>query len=338
MHIKSNNIPKTMHAVICQKPGVLEYIECATPIPHAQQLLLKVLACGVCRTDLHILDGELPDAHYPIIPGHQVVGIVVQVGENVDPALLGKRMGVGWLGQTCNHCQYCQQQQENLCDTAKFTGCHLDGGYAEYCVVNAAYAISLPDNYTPVEMAPLLCAGLIGLRAYKKTNAKHALGLYGFGASAHLVIQLALNDGLDVYAFTRPGDIKTQLFAKELGACWAGGSNELPPIALDAAIIFAADGTLIPHALRAIRKGGKVVCAGIHMSNIPKFPYALLWGEREIVSVANLTRKDAEDFMRRASNQPLQTTTHVYPLKDAPQALADLRQGRYDGAYVLKLP
>ena len=331
------NISSLSHAVVCQKPGVLEYIQRETPKPNPDQLLLKVLACGVCRTDLHLLDGELPDAQYPIIPGHQVVGIVVDVGAKVNPALLGQCMGVPWLGHSCNHCQYCEHAQENLCDKALFTGCQLDGGYAEYCVVEAAYAVKLPEGYTPVAMAPLLCAGLIGMRAYKKTNATQTLGLYGFGASAHLVIQLAVADKLNVYAFTRPGDTQTQNFARQLGACWVGSSDQLPPILLDAAIIFASAGELVPQALKAIRKGGKVVCAGIHMSNIPEFPYSLLWGEREVLSVANLTRKDAEDFMLRAGQQHLQTTTQVYPLKEAYQALADLRQGRYEGAYVLQI-
>lgn len=334
---KNHTIPSKMTAMLCQKPGVLEQITLATPQPASTQLLLKVIACGVCRTDLHLLEGELPEAQYPIIPGHQVVGLVVQVGTKISTDLLGQMVGVPWLGSTCQHCTYCQNGQENLCDSAKFVGSHLNGGYAEYCLVEADYAVSLPKGYTPIEIAPLLCAGLIGMRAYKKANAKKSLGLYGFGSSAHIVIQLAVKDNIKVHVFTKPGDHQSQEFARKLGAVWAGASDEMPPSLLDAAIIFASVGALVPQALQAVHKGGRVVCAGIHMSNIPEFPYAFLWGEREIVSVANLTRQDAEDFMLRASQQALQITAHIYPLENVMQALTDLREGKYQGSYVLQI-
>lgn len=317
------------------------------PVPRDQDVLLEVLACGVCRTDLHVLDGELPDIPYPITPGHEIVGRVIDRGSCVTSLRIGDRVGVPWLGHTCGVCRYCLSGRENLCDYARFTGYTLDGGYAQFVVADARYCLSLPARYSDVEAAPLLCAGLIGYRAYSAAIAAGGtgiaagstatnLGLYGFGAAAHLLAQVACSDGRKVFAFTRPGDRESQQFARTLGATWAGGSDEPPPEPLDAAIIFAAVGSLVPAALTAVRKGGRVVCAGIHMSDIPSFPYSLLWGERSISSVANLTRQDGQRFMEIAERVALRPSVQVFDLQQANEALASLKEGRLTGAAVLK--
>jgi len=311
------------------------------PVPRDHEVLLEVLACGVCRTDLHVVDGELPDTRYPIIPGHEVVGRVIECGRSVTSVKAGDRVGVPWLAHTCGICRYCQNGMENLCEFARFTGYTVDGGYAQFIVADARYCLPLPARYTDAEAAPLLCAGLIGYRAYKATGTQAAgpatnLGLYGFGASAHLLAQVARAEGRNVFAFSRPGDLESQQFARSLGAAWAGGSDEQPPEPLDAAIIFAAVGALVPAALTATRKGGRVVCAGIHMSDIPAFPYNLLWGERSICSVANLTRLDGQQFMQLAAQVDLRPTVQVFELHDANRALEHLRHGKLTGAAVLR--
>jgi propanol-preferring alcohol dehydrogenase len=309
----------------------------AVPRPglRVNDVLLQVLACGVCRTDLHLLDGELPNVRYPITPGHEIVGRVVAVGSSAVGSSVGDRVGVPWLGYTCGQCRYCLAGNENLCDFARFTGYTLDGGYAEFVVADARFCLPLPSRYTDAEAAPLLCAGLIGYRAYRAAGAGRNLGLYGFGAAAHLLAQVALADGRRVFALTRPGDLDSQRFAGSLGVTWAGDSNAEPPEPLDAAIIFAAVGALIPAALRATRKGGRVVCAGIHMSDIPSFPYDLLWGERTICSVANLTRADGADFMKVAARVQLHPQVEVFALSRANEALEKLRSGALTGAAVL---
>ena len=300
----------------------------ALEIPQAGpgQLLIKVRACGVCRTDLHLVDGELPACRYPITPGHEVVGTVVSTGA---------RVGVPWLGWTCGECEYCKRGQENLCERARFTGCQLDGGYAEYVVADARFCLPIPERYSDAEAAPLLCAGLIGFRCYRKTEDARVIGLYGFGAAAHILAQIARAEGRTVFAFTRPSDFQAMDFARTCGAHWAGGSGEAPPEPLDAAIIFAPVGSLVIDALRNTRKGGRVVCGGIHMSDIPSFPYADLWGERRIESVANLTREDGMRFMEVAGRISLRTEVKTYPLAQANAALEDLRHGRFSGAAVL---
>lgn len=306
------------------------------PLPDAGpgELLLQVAACGVCRTDLHLLDGELPGIRYPLTPGHEIVGRVVsEVG--TARFAKGDRVGLPWLGGTCGRCHWCREGRENLCERGQFTGYTRDGGYAEYVVANADYCLAIPDRYDDAEAAPLLCAGLIGYRAWRAAGEAQALGLYGFGASAHLLAQLAAAEGRRIFAFTRPGDTEAQRFAESLGATWAGGSDEQPPELLDAAILFAPVGALVPAALAATCKGGRVVCAGIHMSDIPSFPYRLLWEERSIVSVANLTRKDGEEFMRRAGETPLHVSVERVPLAQANEALALLRRGELRGAAVL---
>jgi propanol-preferring alcohol dehydrogenase len=313
----------------------LELETVALPALQPHQVLLQVLACGVCRTDLHLVDGELPNARYPITPGHEIVGRVVAVGSAADQWRVGDRVGVPWLGATCGHCTYCQGGLENLCDTAAFTGCTLDGGYAEYAIADGRYCLEIPARYADAQAAPLLCAGLIGYRAYRAAGNGTRLGLYGFGAAAHLLAQIAQAHHRRVFAFTRPGDLAAQEFAREQGAVWSGGSDEQPPELLDAAILFAPLGALIPAALAAIRKGGRVVCAGIHMSDIPKFPYALLWGERSVSSVANLTRADGRDFMRLAAEIELRPAVQVFPLAQANEALEALRTGQLRGAAVL---
>jgi propanol-preferring alcohol dehydrogenase len=305
------------------------------PTPSAGQVLLKVSACGICRTDLHVLDGELTEPCLPLVPGHQIVGVVEAVGDGVAGFEHGQRLGVPWLGGSCGHCWYCNQQRENLCDNAKYTGYQINGGFAEYTVADSAYCFPLPENYSDLQAAPLLCAGLIGYRAYRHLASCQHIGLYGFGAAAHILIQVARYRGQDVYAFTRAGDDEAQAFARQLGACWAGQSGDTPPRELDGAILFAPVGELVPQALRAVRKGGRVVCAGIHMSDIPSFPYDILWGEREICSVANLTRRDGEEFLPLAAEIPVETTVHPYPLEQANEALEDLRYGRFNGAAVL---
>lgn len=308
-----------------------------TPIPIAGpgELLLKVLACGVCRTDLHILDGELREPVLPLILGHEIVGQVVAVGEGGQASLLGKRMGVPWLGRSCAACPFCRNGQENLCDHPTFTGYTSNGGYAEYAVASLKYCFPIPEHYSPAEAAPLLCAGLIGFRALTKAGDAEKIGLYGFGAAAHIVVQVAVYQGRKVYAFTKAHDHDGQKFAADLGAVWSGGSEELPPAALDSAIIFAPAGHLVPQALRVVRKGGVVVCAGIHMSDIPSFPYHLLWGERTICSVANLTREDGVNFFAIAPKVPVRTSVQCFPLEQANLALQNLRQGRLQGAAVL---
>lgn len=307
----------------------------ARPSPSKLQVLLEVLACGVCRTDLHVVDGELAHPLNPLIPGHEIVGRVVQVGASVDTLRVGDRVGVPWLGHTCGMCAYCLRGAENLCDLARFTGYTLDGGYAQCMVADARYCLRLPSSYSDAEAAPLLCAGLIGYRAYRAAGDGASLGLYGFGAAAHLLAQVANAEGRRVFAFTRNGDLAAQDFARSLGAVWAGSSEERPPEPLDAAVIFAPLGALVVAALRATRKGGRVVCAGIHMSDIPSFPYELLWGERSICSVANLTRADGIDFMRIAQRLTLRPAVQAFPLEQANEALTRLRAGRISGAAVL---
>jgi len=313
----------------------LQLRELPVPQPGPGEVRVRVLACGVCRTDLHVVDGELPEAPLPIIPGHEIVGLVDALGEDVTGFEPGQRVGIPWLGHTCGTCSYCQHAEENLCDAPQFTGYTRPGGYAEYVVANARFAFALGEEGDPVALAPLLCAGLIGWRSLVKAGDGKRLGLYGFGAAAHIVMQVARWQGRDVYAFSRPGDVAAQDFARSLGAVWAGDSGELPPVPLDAAIIYAPAGELVPAALRALRKGGRVVCAGIHMSDIPSFPYDILWQEREVVSVANLTRQDGLEFFPVAAQVGIHTETHAFPLEQANQALDDLRNGRFQGAAVL---
>jgi propanol-preferring alcohol dehydrogenase len=303
--------------------------------PGPGELLIKVHACGVCRTDLHVVDGELPHPKLPLVPGHEVVGIVAALGRGVDRFETGDRVGVPWLGYTCGTCPYCRACRENLCEAASFTGYQRDGGYGEYILADGRYCFPLTGTYADAEAAPLMCAGLIGYRALRKAGDAARIGLYGFGAAAHIVIQVARHEGRHVYGFARPGDEPAMAFARELGALWAGPSDVVPPELLDAAIIFAPIGALVPVALRAIRPGGRVVCAGIHMSNIPAFPYEILWREREIVSVANLTRRDGEEFLALAPKVPVRTIVEPYPLTEANRALANLRAGRVRGAAVL---
>jgi alcohol dehydrogenase, propanol-preferring len=309
--------------------------EIPDPVPAAGQLLIDVHACGVCRTDLHLVDGELPHPKRPVIPGHEIVGTVAALGDGVSGFSVGERVGVPWLGHTCGHCRFCATQRENLCDTAGFTGYTIDGGYAERTVADSRYCFALPPRYSDIEAAPLLCAGLIGYRALSMAGDAERVGLYGFGAAAHIVAQVARHQGRSVYAFTRRGDATAQQLAMRLGARWAGSSDDAPPEELDAALLFAPVGALVPQALKSVTKGGVVVCAGIHMSDIPSFPYAFLWGERRVVSVANLTREDGLAFMRVAGETHLELHTQTYALADANRALADLREGRLAGAAVL---
>lgn len=306
------------------------------PVPRIGQVRVRVEACGVCRTDLHLLDGELPQARYPVVPGHEIVGIVEALGPATHRLTLGMRVGIPWLGHTCGHCFFCSHGRENLCDLAEFTGCMRDGGYATHVLAEADYCIGLDTRWSdPVATAPLLCAGLIGWRALRAAGTCQRLGIFGFGAAAHIVTQIARWQGCQVYAFTRPGDLDSQAFARSLGACWAGGSDQAAPASLDAAILFAPVGALVPPALASVRKGGRVVCAGIHMSDIPAFPYRLLWGERQLVSVANLTRDDAASFFDAASRAGVRTHVRRFRLQDANLALAELRAGRFQGAAVL---
>ncbi|KWK48900.1 alcohol dehydrogenase [Burkholderia stagnalis] len=311
--------------------------ELPDPSPGPGQLLIDVRACGVCRTDLHVVDGDLRAPKRPVIPGHEIVGTVASLGPGTSGFAIGERVGVPWLGHTCGHCAFCASGRENLCDTPGFTGYTLDGGYAERTVADARFCLRLPPGYDDVQAAPLLCAGLIGYRALMLAGDARRLGLYGFGAAAHIVAQVARHQGRRVYAFTRPGDTVAQQLALRLGACWAGGSDEPAPEPLDAALIFAPVGALVPLALRAVEKGGTVVCAGIHMTDIPSFPYALLWEERRLLSVANLTRADGDAFMALAGRIPLDIETTRYPLADANRALDDLRAGRVSGAAVLTM-
>ena len=325
-----------MHAMVLNQLGTpLEWMELPDRQPGPGQIRVSVAACGVCRTDLHVIDGELPDPKVPIIPGHEIVGRIDALGSGVAGLTLGERIGIPWLAHTCGVCRYCAGHQENLCDRPAFTGYTRDGGFATAAIADARFAFPLGEAGGDVELAPLLCAGLIGWRSLVSAGDGRTLGLYGFGAAAHIVAQVARWQGRTVFAFTRPGDTATQAFARRLGAAWVGGSDETAPEPLDAAIIFAPIGALVPLALTAVRKGGRVVCAGIHMSDIPGFPYRLLWEERQLVSVANLTRQDGIDFLRLAPQVGIVMQTTRYPLAEANQALADLRAGRFDGAAVL---
>ena len=325
-----------MHAMVLKKIGAaLEWTELADPEPGSGEIRVKVAACGVCRTDLHVVDGELPDPKIPIIPGHEIVGRIDLLGAGVEGLKIGERVGIPWLGHTCGICPYCLDHRENLCDHPLFTGFTRNGGFATMVVADARFAFPLGETGNDVSLAPLLCAGLIGWRSLVIAGDGKKIGLYGFGAAAHIIAQVAKWQGRSVFAFTRPGDLSTQAFARSLGATWAGGSNEMPPEQLNAAIIFATVGDLVPLALKAVRKGGRVVCAGIHMSDIPSFPYQLLWEERQLVSVANLTRQDGIDFLQLVPQMNIVTKTTSYPLTQANQALADLRAGRFEGAAVL---
>jgi len=325
-----------MHAMVLNKIGApLEWTELPDRLPAPGEIRVKVGACGVCRTDLHVVDGELPSPMTPIIPGHEIVGRIDRLGAGVDGLQVGERVGVPWLGHTCGVCPYCLGRRENLCDRPLFTGYTRDGGFATSVIADARFAFPLGETGDDVAVAPLLCAGLIGSRSLCLAGEGKTLGVYGFGAAGHIVAQVAQWQGRRVFAFTQPGDVETQTFANRLGVAWAGGSDEAPPEPLDAAIIYATVGDLVPLALKAVRKGGRVVCAGIHMSDIPSFPYGLLWEERQLLSVANLTRQDGIDFLALAPKIGIVTQTTPYPLKDANRALADLRNGRFDGAAVL---
>jgi propanol-preferring alcohol dehydrogenase len=325
-----------MRAMLLEQPRQpLRESELPRPQPGPEQVLLRVHACGVCRTDLHVVDGELTEPKLPLVPGHEIVATVVEKGDRVERFSVGQRVGVPWLGWTCGTCSYCRSGRENLCVLARFTGYQLHGGYAEYTLADQRYAFALPAGYGDAEAAPLLCAGLIGYRSLVMAGEGRRLGLYGFGAAAHIIAQVARHQGREVYAFTRAGDNEGEQFARELGAVWAGSSNQLPPAELDAAILFAPVGALVPQALRAVARGGTVVCAGIHMSDIPSFPYHLLWGERTVRSVANLTRRDGEEFLALAPQVPVRTVVETFPLAEANEALQRLRSGRIRGAAVL---
>ena len=328
-----------MRAMVLEKPRQpLQLRDVPKPKPAKGQLLVRIATCAVCRTDLHVVDGELPNPKLPLIPGHQIVGRVEQIGTGVEGFSIGDRVGIPWLGWTDGECAYCRSNRENLCDRARFTGYTTDGGYAEFTVADARFCFHLPDFYNDVEVAPLLCAGLIGYRSYRKTGESRRLGIYGFGNAARLIAQVALYQGREIFTFTRPGDRTTQQAARKLGAKWAGGSDEMPPEKLDAAIIFASVGSLVPTALRALAKGGIIVCGGIHMSDIPSFPYADLWGERAITSVANLTRRDGEDFLEIAPRVPVETETEIFPLEEVNTALDRFRSGELRGTAVLTIP
>jgi propanol-preferring alcohol dehydrogenase len=327
-----------MRAMVMELAGEpLRLRDVPVPEPAAGQVSLRVRACGVCRTDLHVLDGELPDPKLPLVLGHQIVGVVDALGSGVTRLAVGDRVGVPWLGWTCGTCDYCTAGQENLCDRARFTGYHIDGGFAEAAVADARFCFRVPDGYADDRAAPLLCAGLIGFRALRLAGDARRLGFYGFGSAAHILTQVARSQGREVLAFTRPGDAAAQRLALDLGASWAGSTADAPPAALDAAILFAPAGELVPLALRAVRKGGVVVCAGIHMSDIPSFPYRILWEERLVRSVANLTRRDAEEFLDLAGRTPIRTEVAVYPLQAAGDALTDLRAGRVVGSAVVAI-
>ncbi|TFW28981.1 zinc-dependent alcohol dehydrogenase family protein [Massilia horti] len=325
-----------MRAMVLERAGSpLSEAEIPLPMPGAGEVLVKVAACGVCRTDLHIVDGELPAHALPLVPGHEVVGTVAAMGHGASRFRMGQRVGIPWLAGTCGHCRYCLQGRENLCDSAVFTGYDLNGGYAEFAVADERYCHALPAAYDDAHAAPLLCAGLIGYRAYAMAGQAQRIGLYGFGAAAHIIAQLAVLQGREVFAFTRPGDFHSQQFARSLGASWAGAAQDPCPAPLDAAILFAPIGELVPRALAASAKGATIVCAGIHMSDIPAFPYALLWGERSVRSVANLTRADGEQFFSLVAQGQVKTAPVVFPLREANDALDALRAGRFDGAAVL---
>ncbi len=325
-----------MRAMILDKPGErLRETDVPEPSAGQGQVKVKVQVCGVCRTDLHVVDGDLTEPKLPIIPGHQIVGRVAELGDDVKELAVGDSVGIPWLGGSCGECRYCRSGRENLCDYSKYTGYQIDGGFAEYCLVDQRFCFPVPEGYPDLQAAPLLCAGLIGYRSLRMAGDGKRLGFYGFGAAAHILIQVAHYQEREVYAFTRSGDTEGQEFARKLGAVWSGESEESPPQELDAAIIFAPVGELVPAALKAVCKGGIVVCAGIHMSDIPSFPYSLLWGERVIRSVANLTRRDGEEFLRLAPKVPVKTEVHSYPLEQANEALDDLRHGRFNGAAVI---
>ena len=325
-----------MRAMILEKPGQsLRAVDTPKPKPDANEVLVQVRACAVCRTDLHVVDGELPNPKLPLVPGHEIIGTIVEKGRGVQRFKIGDRVGIPWLGWTCGECEFCRSGRENLCDRARFTGYTSDGGYAEFTVADERFCFPIPDAYSDAEAAPLLCAGLIGYRSLAKTGSARRLGIYGFGAAAHIVAQVAKFQGREVYAFTRRGDLEAQKFAKSMGAVWAGDSESLPPEKLDVAIIFAPVGNLVPLALRAVAKGGIVVCGGIHMSDIPSFPYELLWQERTLCSVANLTRRDGEEFFALAPKVPVRTTVQTFPLAEANEALTRLRTGKLQGAAVL---
>jgi propanol-preferring alcohol dehydrogenase len=331
-----------MQAMVLEQANQpLELTDRPAPEPGAGEVRIGVRACGVCRTDLHIVDGDLTEPNLPLIPGHQIVGEVLEAGAGVETLAVGDRVGVPWLGWTCGECWYCTHEMENLCERAEFTGYHRDGGFAEETVADARYAFPLPGDEPDLQIAPLLCAGLIGYRSYRMALATagqvRRLGLYGFGSAAHIIAQVGGHEGREVYAFTRPGDHQGQMFARQLGAAWAGPSDERPPELLDAAIIFAPVGPLVPAALKAVRKGGAVVCAGIHMTEIPSFSYDILWEERVLRSVANLERRDAEEFLALAPDVPVRTEVHTYGLDEVNQALDDLREGRFDGSAVIDL-
>lgn len=327
-----------MKAMMLKKQGEpLHAADIPIPTPGPDQLLIRIHTCGVCRTDLHVVDGDLPNPKLPLVPGHQIVGHVEKIGNRVQEFQVGDRVGVPWLQGSCGICTYCRSGRENLCDKAIYTGYQVDGGFAEYCVANENFTFCLPPRYSDIQAAPLLCAGLIGYRSLKLAGEARTIAFYGFGASAHLLAQVVRHQGGSVYAFTRPGDTKAQQLASDLGAVWVGGSDDKPPVELDAAIIFAPVGDLVPLALRAVRKGGTVVCAGIHMSDIPSFPYDILWEERCLRSVANLTREDGREFLTLAHLTPLETHAETYPLERANEALADLREGRFSGAAVITL-
>lgn len=327
-----------MRTMVFTAPGQpLEYRDLPVPTPQPEEVLIRVEACAVCRTDLHIIDGELPAPNLPLVPGHQIVGTIERLGERVTRWTVGQRVGVPWLGWTCGECRFCRDGRENLCDQAQFTGYTRPGGFAEYTVADQRFCFALPTDYDATAVAPLLCAGLIGYRALRLAGTGERLGIYGFGAAAHLMTQVARWQGREVFAFTRPGDTEGQRFARELGAVWAGSSTELPPVPLDAAIIFAPVGDLVPYALRAVEKGGVVVCGGIHMSQIPAFAYELLWGERVLRSVANLTREDGEAFLQIAPQIPIRTTVQLFPLTELNTALNALRQGKLQGAAVIQI-
>jgi alcohol dehydrogenase, propanol-preferring len=329
-------VTATMQAMVCEAPQrPLVFTTLRRPEPGPGEVLIKISVCGVCRTDLHLVDGELPEPKRPVIPGHEIVGTAVAHGTGVTLPAIGTRVGVPWLGHTCGRCGYCTTGRENLCVEARFTGYQRDGGYADYVVADARYVFPLPDRYDDRHAAPLLCAGMVGYRAYTMAGNAPVIGLYGFGAAAHIIAQLALAQRRVVFAFTRPGDYQAQDFARQIGVTWAGGSDEVPPVPLDAGLIFAAVGSLVPAALAATKPGGTVVCGGVHMSDIPAFPYALLWGERAVRSVANLTRRDGEEFLGLAAKVPLDVRVEPFPLAHANEALAKLRAGALSGAAVL---
>jgi propanol-preferring alcohol dehydrogenase len=325
-----------MRAMVLDAPGSpLRETELPNPSPGPGQVLVDVHVCGVCRTDLHVVDGELTEPKLPIVPGHQVVGRIVGLGEGVESLAQGQRVGIPWLGGSCGVCEFCRRGEENLCDESRYTGYQIDGGFAGQCVADAGFCFPIPEDYPDLQAAPLLCAGLIGYRSLRMAGDAKRLGFYGFGAAAHILIQVARFQQREVYAFTREGDEAGQAFARSLGAVWAGASEQSPPVALDAAILFAPVGSLVPASLRAVRRGGTVVCAGIHMSDIPSFPYSILWGERVVRSVANLTRRDGEEFLALAPQVPVRTEVTPYSLENANEALDDLRHGRFNGAAVV---